>query len=73
MDKIFAVGNVTEVINAPRSLLNIEVDIWYPAVGLKCKISHMTLRELKTRAIPLAYYISGQKFAVGNSTGYIYG
>jgi hypothetical protein len=32
---------------------NIKVDIWHPAVGLRCIISPRYLNQLKTRAIPL--------------------
>jgi hypothetical protein len=31
----------------------IKVDIWLPAVGLRCRISPRPLSQLKTQAIPL--------------------
>jgi hypothetical protein len=34
---------------------NISVDIWHPAVGLRCIIPPRHLSQLRTRAIPLTY------------------
>jgi hypothetical protein len=40
---------------------NIKVDIWHPAVGLRCIIQTRHLCQLKTRAIPLTLNPSGKQ------------
>jgi hypothetical protein len=47
----------------PSTILfsNIKVDIWHPAVGLRCIIPPRHLSQLKTRAIPLISTPSGQE------------
>jgi hypothetical protein len=40
---------------------NIKVDMWHPDVGLRCRIPHSYLSQLKTRAIPLAQTPNGKE------------
>jgi hypothetical protein len=40
---------------------NIKVDIWHPAVGLRCRNPHRHLSQLKAREIPLIETPSGQE------------
>jgi hypothetical protein len=51
---LHSVGNFSWTIyRAPKTNPNIKVDIWHPAVGLRCRIPPRHLIQLKTRAIPL--------------------
>jgi hypothetical protein len=43
---------------------NIKIDIWHPAVGLKCIIPPRHIIQLKTPAIPLTLIKVGKNFAV---------
>jgi hypothetical protein len=43
---------------------NIKVDIWHPAVGLRCIIPPSHLSQLKTRAISLTLPKVGKNFAI---------
>jgi hypothetical protein len=59
---IYFYGIFTE--NTPPSIIcfsNIKVDIWHPAVGLRCGNPPRHLNQLKTRAIPLIETPSGQE------------
>jgi hypothetical protein len=42
-------------------LINIKIDIWHPAVGLRCRKPPRHLSQLKARAIPLIDNPSGQE------------
>ena len=54
---ICRVGNIPE----HGTSLHIKVDIWHPAVGLRCRNPPRHLSQLKTRAIPLTETPSGQE------------
>jgi hypothetical protein len=52
LGRTLPMGILQEIFNEP--VLNFEVKILHPAVGLMCRIPPRHLRHLKARAIPLA-------------------
>jgi hypothetical protein len=52
-------GIIQEILIEPTHPTNIEVDIKYPAVGLRCGIQTMHLSSIKSRVIPLTYIPNG--------------
>ena len=56
---ICRVKNISE--HGTRTSLHIKVDIWHPAVGLRCRNPPRHLSQLKARVIPLIQTPNGQK------------
>jgi len=50
--KNFAFGNFSGDINGAHLDPHIEVDMWHPAVGYRCRICLGHSTELKVQAIP---------------------
>jgi hypothetical protein len=52
-------GILQEIFIEPTHPTNVEIDIRYPAVGLRCGIQTMHLSSIKSRVIPLTYIPNG--------------